>query len=357
MLLIRLRHAADNSPTYESQEESRPVDTAHGTEVTFHSRDQPKKAFARVSLWVEATESWEPFDAEQSEASLHVRPGSLEILQRASKFIWRLNLTSNSIIKQQSSVEILVDRVTTAGDEDAGLGHWKRIMLKCRSKTERNDLLASLQYAVDSSGRPSTPPQATSGSQHTLRDDQEALNPRWTIPPRSQWTKQSVELNLSSVPTEGPSSASEQLRAATMDSNRTQKPTPSKPSASSASRDSLARLIDPTLIPLEELNIENYFEHEAPPALGIFPSTDTIFDDAEASAQRKITTVYTAPFTNIDKRLVHKSILEKYGLEFNERNECFHVFKVVEKEEVLRLHEETRNTPRFLGRAYDPDSN
>ncbi|KAJ4353862.1 uncharacterized protein N0V89_005592 [Didymosphaeria variabile] len=167
MLLSELKHAADNSPTYKSQEEPSPGDTTHDAEVTFTPRDQPKKAFARVSLWVEATESWEPFDAEQSEASLHIRPGSLEILQRASKFTWRLKMTSYSIIKQHSDVEILIDRITTAGDDDAGLGHWKRIMLKCRSQTEYNDLLASLQHAVDSSGRPPTPSKPRLGTRRT----------------------------------------------------------------------------------------------------------------------------------------------------------------------------------------------
>ncbi|KAK7190075.1 hypothetical protein DPSP01_006371 [Paraphaeosphaeria sporulosa] len=171
MLLTRIKHAAENVPTSAAQEE-------FGLALP---QNQAQKAFAKVYQWSQATESWEPFDAELSEASLSVRPGSLEILQRASKFTWRLKLTSYSIIKEQAHVDIMIDRVTTAGDSDTGLGHWKRIMLRCRSQTERDALLECLQRAADSSGRPPTPSQPATPTQDTsenqFRFDEEMKAP------------------------------------------------------------------------------------------------------------------------------------------------------------------------------------
>jgi hypothetical protein len=104
----------------------------------------------------------------------------------------------------------------------------------------------------------------------------------------------------------------------------------SAPSVSSTSRDPLSRLIDPKLIPFEELDIEAYWEH-------VYRGDN--FDD---------TTLYT----QIDKRLVYEEVLREAGLEFREQGEWLVVFDMLGKEKVLKLHEETRKTHRFTPREH-----
>ncbi|KAF2446128.1 hypothetical protein P171DRAFT_430342 [Karstenula rhodostoma CBS 690.94] len=408
MLLTRVKHAAENSPSSAVQEDP-PRDAAtHGAEATIPPQGQYKNAFAKVFRWSPATESWKTFDAEQSEAFLSVRPGSLEILQRASESTWRLKLTSYSIIKEQAGVEILIDRVTTAGDTDTELGRWKRIMLKFRSQSERDSLLASLRHAADFSGRPPTPSQpptptqTTSGTQSSFREDLEALDQR--LENRVQnlseqlQSGQLAELDSLSVPTVDPVSTSNQSHLSlSEDINKSQnmptdvqdqpdtapatgtehqEPQTSEPkpdanpklpsnddvgnlppdmspgptaisvptdsiAASDASSDvppagssaSPASLIDPKLIPLEELNIEAYFKHVP---RDDFPDSGKVY-------------------THIDKRLVYEEVLREASLWFFDVGEGWIVLQRVEKEEVLRFHEETRKMHRFTPQEHSKE--
>jgi hypothetical protein len=448
MLLTRIKHAAKNSPISTSQEESPPDVTTRDAKATIPPQGHPMDTFAHVSLWKQATESWEALDADQSETLLQVRPGSLEIPSHDSKVIRRLKLTSYSIIREQSDVEILVDRVTMAGDSDAGLGRWKRILLRCRSQPERNALLARLQHAAESSGRPNTPSQSSSETKHTIREDLGVRTQSWKNQDQgvsgSSQTGQPTEQDLPLGTTEDLVNTLEQTRrslgrAATVDfvdvesateplvwgatsharrqsdtayteqmigtndipktpgdvmssarsatsvtgasalqdndktkdlassrndqdqsetapetGTESQEPSSSEPkptaslarmrepvgnvdarqtpvqatsatSVSSASRDPLSRLIDPKIIPLEELEVEAYWKY-------VYPGNS--IDD---------TTIYT----QIDKRLVYEEVLGKAGLEFGEEGEWWFVLDRLGKEEVLRLHEETRKTHRF----------
>lgn len=156
ILLTRLKHAAENLPTSVPEAGASQEAPTSGAGIAPPPPIPAYTAIAEVFQWSQATERWETLDHEKLEATLSIRPGSLEILFPL-RDPSRLKLTSYSIIKEHSTTGIIVDRVTTAGDTNTGLGHWKSILLRFRSYFERDAVATRLRQAAGSSGRPPTP--------------------------------------------------------------------------------------------------------------------------------------------------------------------------------------------------------
>ena len=480
ILLARLKRAADEEkpdshneggqaeeglPKTSGSEDIPPGVTIYHADVTVPSRDFSEEAFAQVSVWGNSAQKWALFTSSDSAASLNVTPGYLEIAANGSETSnsvrMRLKLTPLSVIRRNSSVEILMDSILTEGVSVALTPYIGRYLLKSSSKMDCDTLQSMLERAIKSSPHEAVidenPSLNDSSNSYNFNKRPEALEEQSkadeelsrkpgvsgqsgvgtsdtrlqtdssfpgflehrilthieslpqnrnktvdelelatelnesraniteavehlrslrlvaAIPERNHtWvstepnapipsdTRQSLfaelaelsegsdsEPNLSPllplsfeledtssfIPTENldegdkPPEAEVQLQtSASGGSSENLHRTPS----ASETAPSFTSLSNPMYIRSEELNVEEYFEHADAPSSSGTPDRGNVPKD------------YAKPYTKVDKRLVYRSVLEKAELEFWEKEQWFHVFKVIGKEEMLQLHRDTR---------------
>ncbi|KAF1971801.1 hypothetical protein BU23DRAFT_173105 [Bimuria novae-zelandiae CBS 107.79] len=218
MMLTRLKHAANNSPTVPIQEIRPPPGAAtNSADVPIPSQHEAEKAFAKVSFWAHSARRWVLVNSYDSEASLYITPGYLEIAANSagasSSVRSRLILTPLSIIRRHSSVEILLDNVIT---EDKPTADTRRYMLKFTSQRDCDAVLPNLTKAIQTSphvaSQYSTEDDSASyhisSDNHGLRDQLQALKQLWKADEehlgRQSPTEASTDLDLPSVPQDDP---------------------------------------------------------------------------------------------------------------------------------------------------------
>lgn len=197
MVLIRLRHAAENSPSV----------------VNRSAKDEPEKALAQVSFWAHQARRWESFEPE---AFLRIYPGYVDIVADRLISVDRkrlgLILTRLSMVRKHSDTEILLDNVFT---KDKPTEDIRRYMLTCSSQSNCDVLLSILIRAVENSPHEDhfstvddAYTEATSSKQNTSRKDTQVPDEDselpGTNPSRDSQTEPLSALDLPSVPKEDP---------------------------------------------------------------------------------------------------------------------------------------------------------